>query len=974
MELDRIVSIGECGYVEYKRQWYWELDYQPNNDELQRLWGEFIKDFLSLTNANSASFGYTRFLVIGFDEKEKKYYDFSLNEKYFKELRNKIHSKIKKFISESSKIKYKISHEIKDGISIILIYIEQPIEIHSLCKEIQTKTLKYPINSTLGRGESSNDKNDRVVIISPEQIQELANKLSPVSNKTFNKRRRSIRATIDSYLERNSSFSLSDDFPKLSNESERYYEFYEVSHNISPHKIYFLYISENSMESTLKNFSDTFSKFLDKEISILIDKPSGTTQPEKRKNNLEKYAKSAKLKNIQVYFIDEFGKKFLYKEYLEPFLFKDGFNNTKNFIDNNVIDNSNKNSSLKAYQVISNWFKEEDSPIIVLTGIGGVGKTTLTKYFLNKNLKKQNQENYILFLDSSTLIDKLKATTVNNIYDLYKADLNEQAPFTEQLFKLSIDNGSFIIVLDGLDEIISRMKENFQLHHFLHKICTDYCFNSAKTKIIITCRDSIWEESTSQCNQIKNLAIRHIFLEPFNEEQAKEFFKMAFKDNNSLQKKAFSLVEKLIGESNDKIYNPFILDTVKSIITDKNNSEIDYLFLNDKPNMASLCLSTQSQTDYLIYSVCKRESKKLGIPLSNQIKLLCHMCKYDGLSNCEFMKLVQDVLKKDTNDQELSLLKAHPFIGENNKRLNLRYDFLRDFFTVLLIAQMITDDNLKLDESIFLLLDKKVSYLNTFSKEVAKRTLNSNIDDICLNIINNIEEISLQKKDNFERFISSLFLIYLGILKEFNKLNNKDDLMAAMNSIFCTSNKKIKNFCLYNINKPNGKPKLVFDFSDMKFENFHIENYSEFYNCTFNENTFFESGKIDLAEAPDIRHGLKKSNFSNMVTFLGKTESILNTIEEQSDLKEKKKEDSFVKFVKKFLVRGIFKSKKVSEIRAKQGELVDKMLELEVIVLDRESKLNDDEYKINPKLEDEVTKYLDSSVPSPKIIEILNKM
>lgn len=973
MDLDEIVSIGERGYVEYKRQWYWDLDNQPNPSDLQRPWGEFIKDFLSLTNANPSSFGYERFLVIGFDEEKNEYHDFSLNEEKFKRLKNKINSKIKDFISESSKIKYKIDLKTKHRINIILISIEQPSEIHSLHKDIQTKTQSYPANSILSRGETYN-KNDSVIVMPKLQIQELTKKLSPTQNKIFNKRRRSIKATVDSYLEINRSYSLSDDFPKVSNEPEKYYEFYEINSNINNDKTYFLYIAENSMELTLKKFSDDFNKFKNVKISILIDKPSGATLPEKRKNNMNKYAQVANLTNIHVEFIDEFGKKYLYKEYLEPFLFEDEFHNTKNFIDNNVIDESNKSASLKASHVISNWFQEEDSPIILLTGMGGVGKTTLTKYFLNKNLKEHNQENYILFLDSSTLIDKLKTTTVNSIYDLYKADINEQAPFTEQLFRLSIDNGSFIIVLDGLDEIISRMREHFQLHHFLHKICTEYCFNSAKTKIIITCRDSIWKESISQFEQIKDLAIRHILLEPFNEEQAKEFFKSAFKDKDNLQKKAFSLVDKLIGESNDRIYNPFILDTVRTIITDDNSSEIDYLFSNDKLDMDSLCLSTQSQTDYLIYAVCKRESKKLGIPLSNQIKLLCHICKYDGLSDFEFINLVQTILERDTNEQELSLLKAHPFINKNNEKLNLRYDFLRDFFTVLLIAQIVTDNNSILDDETFLLLEKKVSYLNTFSMEVAKRTLNSNSDDICINIINNIDKISSEKKDNFEKFISSLFLIYLGILKGLNKLNKRDDLMNALNSIFGTSNKTVKNLCLCNINKPNGNPRLVFDFSDMEFENFYIQNYSEFYNCTFNEKTFFKSGKIDLAEIPEIRHGLKKSNFSAEVTFLGKTESILNTIEEQSEQKERKKKDTFENFVRKFFSNGRFRPKKVNEIKAKYGKIVSKMLELKVIIPNRESKLNDDEYIINPELVDELAKYLDSSVQSPQIIEILDQM
>lgn len=92
MNIDQIVKIGECGYIEYKRQWYWDLEEQkpspqkPSPEELNRAWGEFIKDFLALVNANTNSFNNKRFLVIGFDEDTQKFYDFSLQLKIYLEI------------------------------------------------------------------------------------------------------------------------------------------------------------------------------------------------------------------------------------------------------------------------------------------------------------------------------------------------------------------------------------------------------------------------------------------------------------------------------------------------------------------------------------------------------------------------------------------------------------------------------------------------------------------------------------------------------------------------------------------------------------------------------------------------------------------------------------------------------------------------------------------------------------------------
>lgn len=981
MNIDQIVKIGECGHIEYKRQWYWDLEEKkPSFEESNRAWGEFIKDFLALVNANTNSFNNKRFLVIGFDEDKQKFYDFYLTENLFENLKEKIENKIKNFISNSSKIIYSIKLEKKDNKNIIIVSIEQPREIHSLIKDIQTKSSGrvYSADSILYRKNSnlSSKKDDIVGIMPQDQIHALKEKLSPLvmENTIQNTRKKSIKSTINAYLESNKSLRLSRGFPKKSNDSEKYYELYELINEVDDSKAYFLYISENSMEATIKKFKEDFTEYTKNKLSILIDKPTNIAQPINRKKRIDTFAKKAGLSEFKIYFIDEFGKKHLYKEYLEPFLFRDEFPNTNNFIDNNVIDKSNNRDSLKATRVIKDWFLEDDSPIIVLTGMGGVGKTTLTKYFLNSTLKDQaqNQDKYVLFLDSSTLIDKLKTTNIKSIYDLYKADSNGQRLLTEELFRLSIDNGSFIIILDGLDEIISRMKENFDINSFFNKIYTDYCFNSAKTKIVITCRDSIWDETVAQSESIKELAIKNILLEPFDEKQAKEFFKSCFKLNDKLQNKAFNLVNSLISKSNDSVYNPFILDTISEIINDNEQVNIEDLFYQDTSVMKKLCLSTSSQTDYLIYAVCKREEKKLEIPFENQIKLLCRMCKYDSSTNLSFINLIEEVTNIKPSDTLLSLLKAHPFIFEKNEKVDLRYDFLRDFFTVILMAQSIEQEEI-IDRNILLILEKKIGYLNSFSKDVAKRTF-SESEKICINMINNIEYLSKNKEEHFDAFISSLFLTYLSILNKNSQLNTQNDLQEALVSIFGNTKNTIEHLCLCNINKPHGKPRLEFDFSDLKFDDFHIKNYSEFYNCKFNEGTLFKSGEIELLDNPNVRHNLKDSNFSDKVIFLGNTKNILENIKLHNEDRDRARENNFKKFIKCFYAGGRFQSKKVAEIKAKHGNILAKMVDQEVILLHKESKLNEDEYKINPIYVNDLAKYLDSSIKTKLIISFLEKM
>ena len=60
------------------------------------------------------------------------------------------------------------------------------------------------------------------------------------------------------------------------------------------------------------------------------------------------------------------------------------------------IDKNQKN--IYVTDLLKQWFLKENHPLIVLTGTGGVGKTTVVRNFLNNKLKeiKQDSNTYVL--------------------------------------------------------------------------------------------------------------------------------------------------------------------------------------------------------------------------------------------------------------------------------------------------------------------------------------------------------------------------------------------------------------------------------------------------------------------------------------------------------------------------------------------------------------------------------------------------
>lgn len=989
MNIEEICTQTECGHIEYKSEWYWNFnDRKLNNTDKSRLWGEFIKDFLALTNANVESFNKTRYMVVGFNEGEGKFRDSTINEDYFETLKSSIKSKLSSSITDFPEIKYQINLEVIDNKNIIIFKIEQPFRLYYLNIDIQTKTLIYKKNTVLYRGNdgNSNGGSDNVGVMPQPHIKKLEAKILAKYGSIFTPieiyKTTTILNTVASYLDKNKTFTMNKGFPILSDDSKKYFELYELENSMNSDKIYIAYIGDINLKGSLESL---YKKFISitkpsTKLLLLINKPSDSSSSRRIS-----YTKGA-YRNIfstesNIEFIEDFGKKYLYQEYLQPMLFDQYYQNTEFFIESYSSKINDNQKQIFASKLLKKWFIADNSPLVVLTGSGGVGKTTIVREFLNTNLK-MNEDQFVLFLDSSSLLDQLKSDKVSTIYDLYRASISDTDFFTEELFKLSIDNGSFVIILDGLDEIISGVNVEFQLQGFLKNIFEGYCFNLVKTKIIITCRDYIWEEAFNQISE--EFLIENIEIQPFNKTQADQFFQTRFKNDINLQRKSIGLVKKLIDQSNESYYSPFMLDTIGNLVYDDTDQEgIENIFEIKDAEANKLGLRKDNILDYLIYAVCKREVKKISIDFIDQINILCKLSTINKTINkTDFTFIVKEFIS-ETNDTTISLLLNHAFINYiSDKSIIIRYDFLKDFFLKISVSQIFSNQTIAGNELLDLVVSK-VSYLNNFSLDIGNRLNQTDKSDILISTLINIENINSisnsedksTAREKYYQYISNIFILYLGILKSKNFLKQPTDLREALIDVFSDKVGSLSKLYLCDIRNLRSNPKLLFDFRDLIINDCYIYNYHGFLDCDFNEQTNFETGSIKIPSYKNHKSQLRKNNFSKKILQLGNTSEILDSIDNPSQTNDSKNLKSLKSLVRLFHNNGKFKPRKSAEIRKKKGgDLVDSMLTIGVIQTNRNSKLNQEEFKINPESEIALFQFLDSGVTTPKIYEMIKDL
>ncbi|HCL7062640.1 TPA: hypothetical protein N2W92_004712, partial [Escherichia coli] len=255
-DLQWLLSQSESPILEFKQEWYWNDS--TEKEEMNVKWGEFLKDLVSLFNGYLGYVGKPRYLIFGYSESENRTYD--IDTASIKQLSNLI--VFKKDLSRRleglitpNHLHFSIEQVEHDGNKLIIFEITPPAYLIELKRELQTKTKSLDSGSVLLR---KGQKTDEVRTASPAEIENIKIELNDfrisadynkfyTGNESPISKDRSIEKTIQSYMDKNTSYSLAEGFPvKTKSWKENViYEIYRLNDEFSGVKE-FIYIHENA--------------------------------------------------------------------------------------------------------------------------------------------------------------------------------------------------------------------------------------------------------------------------------------------------------------------------------------------------------------------------------------------------------------------------------------------------------------------------------------------------------------------------------------------------------------------------------------------------------------------------------------------------------------------------------------------------------------------------------------------------------
>jgi len=932
--IKNLIQEDESLYLEYKYEWYWNNDIKPTS----RQWGEFLKDFVALINCHVDYVDSNKYLIIGIKETESNLNNRIIDTKFdlkndltSDSLKSKIIEKLNEFfytdidnfpVYKDFSLKY---HEIENK-QILVFEIKPTKSILILKKDLLDKNRTEKKNNVFVRG--IREKGDPEVLnASPSILKELEDKMGKYRKELLQEERKekSIEKTINLYVQNNSIFSLDNPRKDKIWKDKILYEIYPVKSDFS--NIDFIYIFKNTnQQKTYEYLKNNKLLSYDAQRWILID-----DELNKDMNGIKKKFEASK-----VFSIDKFALEYLYKDYLDSEIYYDGSfkkqRQVKNFVEPFTTNSSKKN----AFTILSEWFDKPSQPLIIIKGYGGVGKTTLVKYFLDETYeqnKKSQIDSKILFIDSREIINSIsRQEKVDSIYDFYEALTKKRELskiFDKELLELSVDNGNLIIILDGIDEVIAKLGDKFNTEKFITTIYDNYSLGNEKTKIIITCRDYFWDKNIKTSHNIKTLELK-----AFNQELTERFFQKEFSKNSNDFKRCISLSKEfaLSNEQADKekenIYIPYILDVVMDIVRQKeefgdaNHSDISSKILNVKLT-----------NDYFIGRICDREVEKLqNLDIDTQIKFFINMAViFNGeVPEKSIPKLFRGLPKEDS--YLIEKFRGHPLMSHENNILYFRYDFFREYFMNIYISDFfIKKDDIEMSEDFQDIVNEYIKYDNSFTKFICSRfEFNDEFQMFIIDIIEKwIEKLRIKEDIKLRQLISSMLILLLVSLRLSKNKNDTETRTKLLIDIF---GENLEYLSLINLFGEDIKKHPIFNFKDRNITYAWFENYEYFWECGINENThYYKCTFKHLIPREGINIPTIHQNLFEDCNTLD-IEDILN---EQQIEKNNEKEDlerKIKKIFRHFEQGGTFKEKKVDDTRKKcDTKILDLLIKKKVI-------------------------------------------
>jgi hypothetical protein len=624
-----------------------------------------------------------------------------------------------------------------------------------------------------------------------------------------------------------------------------------------------------------------------------------------------------------------------------------------NFIDQSLISNDENRVDLgPAFDYLKKKLSEDEQSVAnVIIAPGGTGKTTLCS-----NLAKfyQRESDAIsVFIESEemkksyNLLAKKQIKSLFDLYDAYSSvciNQDDEYVFNKVTFEVSILTGKLILIIDGLDEIIPLFHEGFDVNLFLKSI-DDLNKQMNSSKIVITSRnDVITNELMSTYSNISKF-----MLLGFDEKTCEKYLEKRFKPYNNCEqmiKAVQSNIKPLISRDENQRILPFIVDLLSSIVESSKGGDSKLELSFDDKNYDS----NSDITDYLVYSILRRESVRQSIEISISevldIFLELTISHSDSFPVQDLRNIVEAYYPEMAQELTDKLLR-NPLLLVRDEMCSFKYDFIFEYFNTISIIKFI-NNCMKGEEHLKLVAKHAHGDSTIYNDTLRYYQLNKSGETASIVKAINMIKANLRYEDAFKRndfrFRAISFLTHL--LLDLNVQKTKTERMELLKAIF-GDEKSIYYLAIFG----NAKP---LDFSNTHIFNSIFVGYKNFTSSKFSE-TKFSNCVFDNINNQNSLPDLNACIFDSCQ--MGDLDTVIQLAENRVKENRALVEKEVRMFFSSFYNRGRFIDQKRSymklsdKVKAIDNNFIDYLLSTSVVRVKAE-KSDEIYYIINPSFHD----------------------
>lgn len=517
------------------------------------------------------------------------------------------------------------------------------------------------------------------------------------------------------------------------------------------------------------------------------------------------------------------------------------------FIDQKLHTSDGKSFfSLEFIDLITKRKNEQKKPIYLVIGDGGAGKTT----FCNEAIKKidsfltQGMKKKAILISSFDVPEELKnsESTIQSIQDLYQSTLSDNEDQIDyKSLLLNISSGNILIIIDGLDEIESKLKDKFSPEEFINSLIElNDTYNNCT--VIITSRPTKREISNSD-------EIEELKLLGFDNELIDKYLSKRFKEDPKKLQAAKNYLNDI--NSSEQATTPLILRLISDLIEDE---------LDELESGSTEYFILKNSLDKVIAQIIKREIKKqtLKISIDQYFKILSDIVfDYNNLiSEPELEELIElhfiDSSTEPTADN-FKKVKISPLLSNHRDKYKLKHDALILWIKSRELINKINKDQQENNRGVLRCIQKELYKGGPLADEIIQHK--NNQGNYEKNLISastrRLSEAGLSSQEKLiERKLISA-AIRLNITNNGEKSLNTERLK----DLFSSASDDLRYISIFGDFPP-------LDLSEQKVHFGHFEDYKNFGKCKFSEKTTFQNCTfIKIDTSPLGKSTLSSKNF-----------------------------------------------------------------------------------------------------------------